>query len=235
VTLTGPTPEPASQQDGGTYYDARRGIYYTKPALRGWLHLLWFAASLVTGILLLTRMRGEARITAGAIYATSVSALFGASALYHRGNWTNTWRQRLQRLDHLMIFFLIAGTATPAFVIAMPGPLGMTCLIVVWTLAIMAAAVHMTWMNAPELLVGGTFIGLGWVAGIAIPGVWVHAGAGPGLLVLAGGLLYTVGAICYRRRRPDPIPSVFGYHEVFHTYVALAAGCQYAAMALLLR
>jgi hemolysin III len=235
VTLTGLTSDPAHQPGGGTYYDARRDIYYTKPALRGWLHLLWFAASLVTGFLLLTRLRGGARISAGAIYATSVSGLFGASALYHRGNWTNAWRQRLQRLDHLMIFFLIAGTATPAFLIAMPGPLGLTCLIVVWTLAITAAAVHMAWMNAPELLVGGTFVGLGWVAGIAIPGVWMHAGAGAGLLVLAGGLLYTYGALCYRRRRPDPIPSVFGYHEVFHAYVCAAAGCQYAAMALLLR
>lgn len=235
VTLAGPTPNPVQQPGGGMYYDARRGIYYTKPALRGWLHLVWFGASLVLGILLVTRAHGNARITAGAIYATSVSALFGASALYHLGNWTKTWRGRLQRLDHLMIFFLIAGTATPAFVIAMPGALGRTCLIVVWALAIAAAAVHMAWMNAPELLVGGTFVGLGWVAGIAVPGVWIHAGAGPGVLLVAGGVLYTVGAICYRRRRPDPIPSVFGYHEVFHAYVCAAAGCQYAAMALLLR
>lgn len=235
MTLTGPTPDPATQPCGGTYYDARRGIYYTKPALRGWMHLVWFGASLVLGFLLLTRLHGGARITAGAIYATSVSALFGASALYHRGNWTEVWRQRLQRLDHLMIFFLIAGSATPAFLIAMPGTVGLTCLIVVWTLAIAAAAVHMAWMNAPEMLVGGTFVGLGWMAGIAIPGVWMHAGPGPGLLVLAGGLLYTYGAVCYRRRRPDPIPSVFGYHEVFHAYVCAAAGCQYAAMALLLR
>jgi hemolysin III len=235
VTLTGRTPDPATQPCGGTYYDARRGIYYTKPALRGWMHLVWFGASLVLGVLLLTRLHGGARITAGAIYATSVSALFGASALYHRGNWTEAWRRRLQRLDHLMIFFLIAGSATPAFLIAMPGAVGLTCLIVVWTLAIAAAAVHMAWMNAPEMLVGGTFVGLGWMAGIAIPGVWMHAGPGPGLLVLAGGLLYTYGAVCYRRRRPDPIPSVFGYHEVFHAYVCAAAGCQYAAMALLLR
>jgi hemolysin III len=235
VTSTSPITTPGRQPCPGTFYCSRRGIWYTKPALRGWLHLVWFGVSLVLGILLVVSARGAARVTAGAIYATSVSALFGASALYHRGNWTEVWRQRLQRLDHLMIFFLIAGTATPAFLIAMPGTLGLTCLIVVWTLAIAAAAVHMAWMNAPELLVGGTFVGLGWVAGIAIPGVWIHAGAWPGVLVLAGGLLYTAGAICYRRRRPDPVPSVFGYHEVFHAYVCAAAGCQYVAMALLLR
>jgi hemolysin III len=235
VTFAGSTRDPPGQSTAGRYYDARRGVYYTKPALRGWLHLLWFGASLVVGVVLLVRARGDARVTAGAIYATSVSALFGVSALYHRGNWTVAWRRRLQRLDHLMIFFLIAGTATPAYLIALPGLPGLTCLIVVWTLAITGAAVHMAWMNAPELIVGGTFVGLGWMAGAGLPGVWIHAGATPGTLVLVGGVIYTLGAVCYRRRRPDPYPSVFGYHEVFHACVCAAAGCQYAAMALLLR
>jgi hemolysin III len=236
VALTDPPPDVDGQSppEAGRFFDARRGIYYTKPLLRGWLHLFWFGASLVLGIILLASTRGHARITAGAIYAASVSALFGASALYHRGNWTTAWRRRLQRLDHMMIFFLIAGTATPAFLIAWPGPVGLTGLIVVWALAITAAAVHMAWMNAPELIVGGTFVGLGWVAGMGMPGVWIHAGVIAGVLVVAGGVLYTTGAVCYRRRRPDPYPSVFGYHEVFHVYVCAGAGCQYAAMALLI-
>jgi hemolysin III len=223
--------EPASTR--GDFYDARRRVHYDKPALRGWMHLLWFVVSLVVGVLLITRARGTVRITAGAIYATSVTALFGASALYHRGNWTGAWRRRLQRLDHMMIFFMIAGSATPAFLVATHGPLGLSCLIVVWVLAVAACAVHMAWMNAPELVVGATFVGLGWVAGLALPGVWIHGGPAPGLLVLAGGLLYTAGALCYRRRRPDPVPSVFGYHEVFHTFVCAAAACQYIAMARL--
>src|SRR5215831_704105 len=96
-------------------FDTRRAVYYPKPALRGWLHLLWFEASLVLGTLMLARMHGTARVTATAIYAASVSAMFGISALYHRGNWTARWSRVLQRLDHAMIFFLIAGTATPAF------------------------------------------------------------------------------------------------------------------------
>ena len=87
-------------------------------------------------------------------------------------------------------------------------------------------------MSAPELVVGATFVGLGWVAGLALPGVWIHAGAAPGVLMLAGGLLYTAGAISYHRRRPDPYPSVFGYHEVFHACVCAAATCQYVAIAL---
>jgi hemolysin III len=213
-------------------YDARRGVYYTKPVLRGWLHLVWFEISVVIGTLLLARAHGATQITAAAIYAASVSALFGVSALYHRGNWTAAWRRRLQRLDHAMIFFLIAGTATPAFLLANRGPFGLVCLIVMWTLTLTAAAVHMAWMSAPEVVVGGTFVGLGWVAGLALPGVWIHAGVAPAMLVLAGGLLYTAGALSYHRRRPDPYPSVFGYHEIFHAYVCAAATCQFAAIAL---
>ena len=213
-------------------YDARRGVYYTKPVLRGWLHLIWFGASLVFGTLLLARAHGAARITAIAIYAASVSALFGISALYHCGNWTDARRRRLQRLDHAMIFFLIAGTATPAFLLALRGAFGLACLIVMWSLTLTAAAVHMARMVLPERLAGAMFLGLGWVAGLALPCVWIHAGAAPGALMLAGGLLYTAGAISYHRRRPDPYPSVFGYHEVFHAYVCAAATCQFTAIAL---
>jgi hemolysin III len=213
-------------------YDARRGVYYTKPVLRGWLHLIWFGASLAFGTLLLARVHGSARITAIAIYAASVSALFGISALYHCGNWTDAWRRRLQRLDHAMIFFLIAGTATPAFLLATRGAFGLACLIVMWSLTLTAAAVHMARMVLPERLAGAMFLGLGWVAGLALPGVWIHAGAAAGALMLAGGLLYTAGAISYHRRRPDPYPSVFGYHEVFHAYVCAAATCQFIAIAL---
>jgi len=212
-------------------YDARRGVYYTKPVLRGWLHLLCFAASLVSGPLLLADRHGAARITAVAVYSASVSALFGISALYHRGTWTEAARCRLQRLDHAMIFFLIAGTATPAFLLDAPGAFGLAGLIVLWTLTLAAAAIHLVWMNAPELVVGGTFVGLGWAAGLSLPWVWIHAGVAAGVLMLAGGLLYTAGALSYHRRWPNPYPSVFGYHEFFHAYVCAAAACQYVAIA----
>jgi len=224
VTVAG---SPAAQP----LYDARRGVYYSKPVFRGWLHLLCFGASLVAGPLLLAAGHGAARITAVAVYSASVSALFGISALYHRGTWTEAGRRRLQRLDHAMIFFLIAGTATPALLLDAPGAFGLACLIVMWTLTLTAAAIHLAWMNAPELLVGGTFVGLGWAAGLSLPWVWVHAGVAPGILMLVGGLLYTAGALSYHRRWPNPYPSVFGYHEVFHAYVCAAATCQYVAIA----
>ena len=130
-----------------------------------------------------------------------------------------------------MIFFLIAGTATPAFLLTERGTFGLASLIAMWTLTLAAAAIHLAWMSAPELLVGATFVGLGWAAGLALPEVWIHAGVAPGVLMLAGGLLYTAGALCYHRRRPDPSPSVFGYHEVFHACVCAAAACQYLAIA----
>jgi hemolysin III len=214
---------------------ARSGLPLTvppKPLLRGWMHLAWFEASLVLGTLMLSRAHGDLRIVALAIFAVSVSAMFGVSALYHRGTWTEAWHRRLQRADHAMIFLLIAGTATPAFLLATRGGFRISCLIVMWTLTLTAGAIHMAWMGAPELLVGSTFVGLGWVGGLALPAVWVHSGAVAGALMLSGGLLYIAGAVSYRRRRPDPYPSVFGYHEVFHVYVCAAATCQYIAIAL---
>jgi hemolysin III len=203
-----------------------------KPLLRGWLHLICFEASLVLGTLALVHAHGTVRITAMAVFAASVSAMLGTSALYHRGNWAAAWHRRLQRLDHAMIFLLIAGTATPAFLIAAHGAARLAGLITIWTLTLTAGAIHMAWMNAPELLVGGTFVALGWVAGLALPAVWLHSGAAAGALMLAGGLLYTAGALSYHRRWPNPSPAIFGYHEVFHVFVCAAAACQYTAIAL---
>ena len=233
MTAMDPLPTAASPPPAaGALYDARRGVYYVKPVLRGWLHLLWFGASLVLGTLLVARAHGAVRITALAIYAASVSAMFGISALYHRGNWSAAWNRRLQRLDHAMIFLLIAGTATPAFLLATSGTFRLACVITMWALTAAAAAVRLAWMSAPELVAGATFVGLGWIAVLALPGVWIHAGAAAGALMLSGGLLYTAGALSYHRRRPDPYPAVFGYHEVFHACVCAAAACQYAAIAL---
>ena len=212
-------------------YDARRGVYYAKPVLRGWLHMLCFGVSLAGGALLLVRAHGAAQITAAAVYSASLSALFGTSTLYHRGTWTAAWRLRLRHLDQAMIFFLIAGTATPVFLLSAPAGFGLACLIMMWALTLTAAAVRLAWPSAPELVAGAVFTGLGCAGGLAMPWVWVHAGAASGVLMLVGGLLYIAGALSYHRRWPDPYPSVFGYHEVFHVYVCAAAACQYAAIA----
>lgn len=218
--------EPAADGAG------RLAVTPAKPLLRGWMHLIWFEASLVLGTLVLARAHGGLRITALAIFVTSMTAMFGVSALYHRGNWSEAWRVRLQRLDHAMIFLLIGGTATPAFLLASRGAFRLACLTALWTLVLTAGAIHMAWMNAPERLVGGTFVALGCLAGLGILPVWQHSGAAAGSLMAAGGLLYVIGALSYHRRWPNPIPAVFGFHEVFHVYVSAAAACQYIAIVL---
>lgn len=205
-----------------------------KPLLRGWLHVVWFVASLVFGTLLLADAHGARRSTAVLIYATSVSALFGTSALYHRGHWNTAWSRRLQRLDHAMIFVLIAGTATPAFLVAAPGANGLVAVTVMWILTCIAAAIHLAWMSAPVRLVCATYVGLGWAAGLALPALWMRIGVAPGMLILVGGLLYTAGALTFHRRRPNPFPAVFGYHEVFHSYVCAAATCHYIGLTLII-
>ena len=220
----------AGPAGAGLLYDARRGAYYTRPALRGWLHLLCFWPSLAGGALLLARTHGTAQIAA-AVYSASLSGLLGTSALYHRGTWSGAWRPRLRHLDQAMIFFLIAGTGTPAFLLSAPAGAGLACVIAMWALTLTALAVRLAGARTPELVAGALFVGLGCVGGLALPWVWVHAGIASGMLFLVGGLLYIAGALSYHHRWPDPYPSVFGYHEAFHFCVCVAAACQYAAIA----
>jgi hemolysin III len=223
----------ASTPTSALLYDSRRGVHYEKPLLRGWLHLVWFEASLVAGTLLVVAAQDGTHRIAVAIYAACLSGLFGVSALYHRGNWGPAAMRVLQRADHVMIFLLIAGTATPVFLLAVPGTFGTVSLIALWSLTAVAAAAHLTRMRAPEWLVGGVFIGLGAANALAIPAVWINVGAAAAVLVIVGGVLYLTGAVAYHHRRPDPAPSVFGYHEVFHAFVCAAAICHFAAIAML--
>ncbi len=215
----------------GHLYDALRDVHYVKPLLRGWLHLIWFVVSIGFGSLLVRQADTPRATTAAVIYVVSLVGLFGTSALYHRGTWTPEWSCRLQRLDHTMIFLLIAGSATPAFLVAAKGTFGAACFTLMWALTLVACVIHLFWMQAPERLVGAVFIALGAVAGLSLPAVWVHTGVVAATLFLAGGLLYIVGALSYHRRWPDPVPAVFGYHEVFHAHVCAAATCHFIAIA----
>jgi hemolysin III len=217
-------------------YDSRRGLVYAKPSWRGWMHLVAFEISLVVGTLLVAHVHthGATSTVAAAVYAGTVSGLLGTSALYHRGNWGPGAHRLLQRLDHVMIFLLIAGSATPVFLLVTPGAVGAWLLAVLWALTAVAMLTHLVWMNAPEVLVGATFIGLGCVGGAALPFVWIHAGIAAFVLILAGGVLYVAGAVLYHRRSPDPLPAVFGFHEVFHAFVSAAACLHYVAIAILI-
>ncbi|BEP16611.1 hypothetical protein acdb102_49220 [Acidothermaceae bacterium B102] len=209
------------------------GLEPAKPRWRGWMHLVFFEVSLVVGTLLIVAATGALETTAVVVYAASVSGLFGVSALYHRGTWGSRLHRLLQRLDHLMIFVLMAGTATPLFLLAVPQPFGVVCLVLVWSMAAVAAAIHLAWMQAPDWVVGTSITALAVVGALAVPDVWQHVGVAAGLLFVIGGLLYMLGAVSLHRHSPDPWPTIFGYHEVFHSYVTAAAVCHYVAVALL--
>ena len=176
-------------------------------------------------------MPSEARVAVG-VYAVTLVLLFGVSALYHRVNWSSISARRwMRRLDHSMIFMLIAGTYTPFALLALHGALALAILVVVWAGALTGAIFNLIWSTAPKWLLAVVYIGLGWVAVAAIPQLANAIGiAGLALLAL-GGLLYTAGAVIYAMKRPDPVPAVFGYHEVFHAFVILAAAIQYAVIA----
>ena len=203
-----------------------------KPRLRGVSHQWAFFVSVATGVALVLAAPSGRATAAAAIYAVSVAGLFGASALYHRINWSTVGARRwMRRLDHSMIFLLIAGTYTPFAVLALDGPLATAILIVVWAAALGGIVLKLAWIDAPKWLIALIYVAIGWVALAAFPQLLSKLGVTATAMVAAGGLLYTVGAIVYARRRPDPVPTVFGYHEIFHALVILAAALQYAVVA----
>jgi hemolysin III len=203
-----------------------------KPRLRGVSHQWAFFVSVAIGAaLVVVAPSGQPRLAA-AIYALSVAALFGTSALYHRITWaSHAARRWMRRLDHSMIFFLIAGTYTPFALLVLDGDLATVILVVVWAGALAGVLMKLVWIDAPKALVALTYIMLGWVAVAAFPDLIERLGVTAATLVAVGGLLYTLGALVYAFQRPDPAPSVFGYHEVFHALVILAAALQYAVIA----
>jgi hemolysin III len=202
-----------------------------KPKLRGVSHQYAFFVSLACGIaLILGASDGRARLAAG-IYAAAVSALLGTSALYHRITWRPAARRWMRRLDHSMIFVLIAGTYTPVALLALKGSLATTILIVLWAGALGGVVFKLLWIDAPKWLFAGVYVALGLVSA-AVFGELPSAIGWLGVAGLAtGGLLYVLGAIVYASGRPNPWPRVFGYHEIFHALVIAAAALQYAVIA----
>jgi hemolysin III len=211
---------------------AAEAIAAVKPRLRGVSHEWAFFVSLVLGAILIIAAETPRATLAVTIYAVSLSALFGTSALYHRVNWKRPNARRwMRRLDHSMIFFLIAGTYTPFALLVLNGALASAILIVVWVGALAGAVFEMIWIDHPKWVAALVYISLGWVAAVAFPELWSKLGVTGTLLIAAGGLLYMAGAIVYATQRPDPNPSVFGYHEVFHLLVIAAAAAHFSAIA----
>jgi len=201
-----------------------------KPRLRGVFHEIGFYAALGSGLVLVMSAHDGRPRAAAIVFATCVATCFGASALYHRPTWTPPVRAWLARLDHAGVFLLIAGAYTPfAFLVMSPG-WAVPVLAIVWSGALGGILLKLFWVHAPKWVSATIGLALGWVGAAAfsqllkleLPGL---------LLVIAGGLLYTVGAIVYVRRWPDPVPRVFGYHELFHVLTLAATACLYVSIA----
>jgi len=204
-----------------------------KPRLRGVSHEYAFFASLVLGAVLIVVANGAEARLAVAIYAVSLSALFGVSALYHVHDWERpSARQWMRRLDHTMIFVLIAGTVTPFAILVIEPPLSTALLIAVWAGALAGTIVELLWVDRPKWVAAVVYIGVGMIGAIGFPAIVAEAGIVAGLLIAVGGALYATGAIVYAAGRPDPRPAVFGYHEIFHVLVIAAAAAHFAAIAL---
>lgn len=202
-----------------------------KPRLRGLLHAAAFLAAVPLGVVLILQAETSLGRAAAVVFAASVVTMFGASGLYHSPPWPERPRRWLRRIDHAGVYGLIAGTYTAFGLLALKGNWRPVVLGIVWIGALAAIVFKFSWIDAPTWISSVIGVALGWVGVIVFPQLLGEIGLAASLLVVAGGLLYTAGALVYAFRRPDPYPAVFGFHEVFHVLVIAAVACQYSAVA----
>jgi hemolysin III len=201
--------------------------------MRGWLHTYAFFVAIAAGIVLcaLAATRpGVAPLVSTAIYSLTVCAMFGVSALYHRRVWTPVGYATMRRLDHAMIFVFIAGTYTPFSVLLLDRTSAIVILSIVWGGALAGVGLKMVWVNGPRWVSAPLYIALGWVAVFVLPQILDRAGVAALVLLIVGGVAYSVGAIFYALRRPNPWPNIFGHHEFFHACTLVAAICHNIAV-----
>ena len=204
-----------------------------KPRMRGWLHTYAFFVAAVCGVVLcsLAAMRpGIAPVVSAAIYSVSVCAMFGVSALYHRRVWSPAGYALMRRLDHSTIFVFIAGTYTPFSVLLLDRGPATAILAVVWGGALCGVTMKMVWPHAPRWASAPLYVALGWVAVFVLPDILRRGGVAALVLLIVGGAVYTVGAVFYALRRPNPWPDHFGHHEFFHASTVVAAICHHVAL-----
>jgi hemolysin III len=200
------------------------------PRLRGVSHAVAFVASVAAAVVAVALAPTDRARIAVTVYGLGLMALFGGSALYHRWPGPMRFKPVLRRIDHSTIFVFIAASYTPIALIVLHGPLGWVLLGVAWSGAAAGVAFSLGWIEARRTLVAGSYLALGWLAVIAIPQMLDRLGPPPLVLLGVGGLLYSLGAIVYARRSPDPWPRTFGFHEIFHAFVIAAATAHYVAV-----
>lgn len=211
----------------------RRASDPIKPRLRGWLHAGAAPVVLAAGLVLVAvAAPGVPRVVA-VVYAVCGLLLFATSGLYHRGSWSPRAQGRLRRIDHSNVYLLIAGTYTPVVTLALTGATRVILLWMIWVGATVGVLFRWLWPDAPRALYTALYIALGWSFAPAFGSLIRSAGMAVFILTLAGGLLYTAGAAVYAGRRPDPSPTWFGFHEIFHSLTIAAWACQYLAISLL--
>jgi hemolysin III len=202
-----------------------------RPVLRGISHAVTFWIALVAAVVLVLLVHGTSAKTAAIIYGIGLCGLFGVSGTYHRWRWNPRWRPILRRIDHSTIFVFIAASYTPIALLTLDGPLRWWILGVVWAGATAGVFMSIFWIDAPRWLVAAVYLALGWVAIAATPQLIDKLGVAPLTLLAIGGVLYSLGAVIYGLKRPDPWPKVFGFHEIFHLLVVAAATAHFVAMA----
>jgi hemolysin III len=201
------------------------------PRLRGVTHAYAFFAAVVAAALLVVFTPGGTPRVAAIIYGAGLCALFGGSGLYHRWRWHPRWRPILRRIDHSTIYVFIAACYTPVALLILDGAFRWVVLGVVWGGALLGVVFSVAWITAPRALSAATYVALGWVALLCLPQLSSALPLTPLILIASGGLLYTVGAVIFALGRPNPWPSTFGFHEIFHVFVILAAVVHFVAMA----
>ncbi len=205
--------------------------FVPRPSLRGVLHAVGFVVSVVVGALFVAYAPAGHAFGA-AVFAVTVSLMLGTSALYHLVTWPPARRLWMRRADHAALFILIAGTLTPVALIGLHGAWRGTMLAIAWSGAALAAATKICWVGSPKWLSAVLGLALGWVALAALPELAHNEGLAPLFLLAAGGVAYTAGAVVYALRRPNPLPRVFGYHELFHALTIVGLSCHYIAIAV---
>jgi hemolysin III len=202
-----------------------------RPLLRGVTHAYAFWVALAAALVLTALVPAGTPRVASVVYGIGLCGLFAASGTYHRWRWNPRWRPLLRRIDHSTIFIFIAASYTPVALLVMHGTLRWVILAAVWSGAIIGVVLSVAWITAPRVLSAACYLALGWTVVFALPQMLDALDVAPLVLLGVGGLFYTLGAIVYATKRPNPWPSTFGFHEVFHALVILAAAVQFIALA----